>query len=309
MDPLDPSELHLSGGRDGDELRKLERDVQIGREIQLGFLPSELPQPSGWELGAYFRAAREVAGDFYDAFELVNGRRLGFVIADVCDKGVGAALFMALFRTLIRSGARHTTSLGWVDGLGDDGKGDEWLTQNPAARRRSIPNVGTGALMNAVRGTNDYIAENHADQGYFATLFMGVLDPSNGALLYVNGGHNPPVLKRTDGTHEPLPPTGPAVGMFAGASFTIGEIRMNPGDVLFTYTDGVPDARAPSREFFGMERVERLLAETGGTARDHVGTFEAHLHDHIGTAAQYDDITMLALRRQTVEDTAAPSPA
>jgi hypothetical protein len=231
-----------------EELLKLERDLQIGRTIQAGFLPTTLPRADGWELTAFFRPAREVAGDFYDAFYMVNQRRIGFVIADVCDKGVGAALFMSLFRTLVRSNAQHNTSLGWMDaGSGSIADDKDWLKGGPAQRRQSLPNIGTGALMNAVVGTNDYITENHMEQGYFATMFFGVLDPSNGALVYINGGHNPPVLHRADGTQVYLKPTGPAVGMLPGVKFKMGQAKLEPGDVLFAYTDGVTDARSPRR--------------------------------------------------------------
>lgn len=282
-----------------EELLKLERDVQIGRSIQLGFLPVSLPQPRGWELAARFQPAREVAGDFYDAFEMTNGRRLGFVIADVCDKGVGAALFMALFRTLIRSNAQQNTSLGWMDPKASSvTESADWLKGDPKERRQSLPSIGTGALMHAVSGTNDYIADNHMDQGYFATLFMGVLDPSNGSLIYINGGHNPPVLLRADGTREVLKPTGPAVGMFAGATFTIAQARLRPGDVLFAFTDGVTDARSPSEEFWGMGRLHQHLEGGVASAEALVATIADDLNAHIGAAAQFDDITMLALRRR-----------
>jgi phosphoserine phosphatase RsbU/P len=285
-----------------EELLKLERDVQIGRNIQLGFLPATLPQLDGWEIEAAFHPAREVAGDFYDAFELINGRRLGFLIADVCDKGVGAALFMALFRTLIRSGAQQNISLGWMDTRSGSVVDDkDWLAGDPSQRRQSLPTIGTGALMNAISGTNDYIVANHIDQGYFATVFFALLDPTNGQLLYVNGGHNPPILRRADGSEELLKSTGPAVGMFAGAKFRIAQARMRPGDTLLLYTDGVPDTRAPDGAFFGMERVHDTL-RTAPSAGTLVRSLERQLHEHIAGGAQFDDITMVAVRRNPRSD-------
>ena len=98
-----------------ENLLKLERDVQIARKIQESFLPGELPQPAGWEIAARFHPAREVAGDFYDSFQLTQGRRVALVIADVCDKGVGAALFMALFRSLYRAYSQQNYSMRWTD--------------------------------------------------------------------------------------------------------------------------------------------------------------------------------------------------
>lgn len=290
-----------------DELLKLERDLQIGRNIQQGFLPSVLPQPEGWEITACFHPAREVAGDFYDAFYMVNKRRVGFVIADVCDKGVGAALFMSLFRTLVRSNAQHNSSLSWMDsGSGSVAENKDWLTGDPAKRRQALPSIGTGALMNAVVSTNDYILENHMAQGYFATMFFGVLDPSNGSLIYINGGHNPPVLHRTDGTQSYLKPTGPAVGMLPGARFTMGQARLEPGDILFTYTDGVTDARSPSGEFFTESRLFGVVGSGAPSAEALVDDIESQLKKHIDTAPQFDDITMLALRRAPADGNSGP---
>ena len=288
-----------------EELLKLERDLQIGRTIQAGFLPTTLPQAEGWEIDAFFRPAREVAGDFYDAFFMVNKRRVGFVIADVCDKGVGAALFMSLFRTLVRSNAQHNTSLGWMDaGSGSIADDKDWLRGDPAQRRQSLPNIGTGALMNAVVGTNDYITENHMEQGYFATMFFGVLDPSNGALVYINGGHNPPVLHRADGSQVYLKPTGPAVGMLPGVKFRMGQAKLEPGDVLFAYTDGVTDARAPDGAFFTERRLFDIVAGGARSAQALVEDVAAQLTTHIAEAPQFDDITMLALRRAPASTTA-----
>ncbi len=109
---------------------KIERDVEIARRIQLDFLPSQIPQPDGWEIAASFHPARQVSGDWYDGFYLSNKRRVGFSLGDVCDKGVGSALFMALFRSLIRAFAQQNLSLGWMDTRTVD-----WLSPDPVARR------------------------------------------------------------------------------------------------------------------------------------------------------------------------------
>ena len=303
-----------------DELLKLERDIQIGREIQQGFLPASLPEPSGWQVSAAFRPAREVAGDFYDVFYMAKGRRLGFVMADVCDKGVGAALFMALFRTLVRSNAQQTNSLSWLDSnspaggsrraksanggsSGIDSAGsrvddaEEWLTGSAFTARNRLPSIGSGALLNAVAGTNDYVVENHMSQGYFVTLFFGVLDFSNGQLLYINAGHNPPAIVRSDGTLELLRPSGPAVGIVSNARFEIRQARLEPGEVLYTYTDGVTEARSATGEFFGESRLFDALRNGAASAQELVDDLEARLEAHTAGSEQYDDITMLALRR------------
>ena len=279
-------------------LLKLERDVQIGREIQLGFLPETLPQPEGWEISARFHPAREVAGDFYDAFYMVNERRLGFLIADVCDKGVGAALFMALFRTLVRSNAQQNISLGWMDSHSGSVTDDkDWLRGDPGERRKSLPNIGTGSLMHAMSGTNDYITSTHMAQGYFATMFFGMLDPSNGSLIYINGGHNPPMIVRSSGEPVFLKPTGPAVGMLPGATFKLGHTRLELGDILYLYTDGVPDARSVDGTFYSEQRLYDIVARGASSAQALVSDIDARLKAHIGDAPQFDDITMLAVRR------------
>lgn len=274
-------------------LTKIERDVQIARQIQLGFLPRELPQPEGWEIAASFHPAREVAGDFYDAFMLTQNRRVGFVIADVCDKGVGAALFMSLSRSLIRAFAQQHYALSWTDVLADN--------QPVAGRRRgsgrqAMPSIGTSALKNAMELTNNYITNNHIDMNMFVTLFFGVLDPLTGTLVYANGGHCPPVIVGPDGVKARLETTGPAVGLFPNVDFGIAHTQLEPGDILFGYTDGVTDARSPERVFFGEQRLHTLLTQPATSATDLLNRFEWNLQAHIASADQFDDITMLAVR-------------
>ena len=234
---------------------KIEHDVDIARDIQLNFLPRELPKPDGWEIAAYFAPAREVAGDFYDAFTMVQGRRIGFVIADVCDKGVGAALFMALTRSLTRAFAQQNYTLNLMDGLGDEA---------PAAgvRRKGLPSIGTMSLQNAVALTNAYITTNHYDLNYFATLFFGMFDPESGALAYINGGHCPPVILGGDGQVKTrLKATGMPVGMMPDVQYTIGQVQLEPGDILFGYSDGVTDARNPAGKMFSEKQMLELLQQ------------------------------------------------
>ncbi|MFC7381803.1 PP2C family protein-serine/threonine phosphatase [Sphaerisporangium rhizosphaerae] len=275
--------LRLAGGEA--DLHRYERELEIGREIQLGFLPDSLPTPAGWDIDVRYRPARTVAGDFYDVFELVNRRRLGLVVADVCDKGVGAALFMALIRSLLR----HTAEHGGVHGLKSvDLPGDA----------RSMPVAGAATLLNAVEATNEYLTRNHVHQGYFATMFFAVLDPVTGGLVYINGGHNPPVLIRGDGGAPlVLDPTGPAVGVLRDSTFTLGHAHLDPGDLLFIYTDGVTEARDPHRAFFGEDRMLDVLREGAGSGDDLLRRVDGALTGFVGTAEQSDDITMLALHR------------
>ena len=260
--------------RDTEKLyaRSLERELEIGREIQLGFLPATLPSPDGWELRAHFRPARQVAGDFYDAFTLVDGR-VAFVLADVCGKGVGAALFMALFRSLLRALAE------------------------PQFAAADTPADGLRAT---VLATNDYIARTHDTANMFATVFFAVVDPASGALDYVNAGHEPPVLLAADGrVRGRLAPTGPAVGLMPGMEFGAGHERLTPGETLFAFTDGVGDARDPNDSSFGEERLLALLADGAATAAELLARVDSALSGHIGDGAQFDDVAMLAARRRS----------
>ena len=217
-----------------------------------------------------------MAGDFYDAFPLADGR-IGLLIADVVDKGVGAALFMALSRSLIRAYSQ-------LDGLTDDS-------------HSATPSINTRAL-NAVRLTNDNIAENHGHMSMFVTLFFAVLDLDTGVLNYVNAGHNPPyVVGPTGVVKAELMPTGPAAGLFSNMVFKIKQVTLEPGDLLMTFTDGVTEARDPSGEFFEEDRLLALLKQPASSASEHLDRIEARLQAHTAGADQFDDITMLAVRR------------
>jgi sigma-B regulation protein RsbU (phosphoserine phosphatase) len=270
------------------ELLKFERDLQIGRQIQAGFLPEVLPSPPGWQIAARFSPAREVAGDFYDAF-MIAPDHLGFVVADVCDKGVGAALFMALVRSLIRVYTQQRYSV-----LSADPSAASFGGEGPAA-------IGAGgmALKEAVILTNDYIGQNHLSMNMFATVFAGVINLDDGRVAYVNGGHNPPVILTAAAKEVRLPTTGPAVGMLPGFQFFVEQARMDPGDLLVAFTDGIPDARDPQGQFFTERRLLRIVEGMGGVAAEQVASeIQEQLVAHISTAAQFDDITMVVIRRE-----------
>jgi sigma-B regulation protein RsbU (phosphoserine phosphatase) len=253
------------------ELLIYEHDLQIGQQIQTNFLPSELPQPSGWEIAAGFRPARKVAGDFYDAFYIEGRTKVCLIIADVCDKGVGAALFMALSRSLIRAFAGLNESRGM---------GIEY----------------------PVELTNDYILQNHENSNMFVTLFYGVLDLASGQLSYVNCGHNPPVIVGSTGVKMRLRPTGPAVGMFPGILWKVQHVYLEPGEVLFAFTDGVTEARASDGSFFTEEHLLELLEQPAASAVALLSRIDESLRAYIGSATQFDDITMITARRQRVLD-------
>ncbi|HET9170521.1 MAG TPA: PP2C family protein-serine/threonine phosphatase [Actinospica sp.] len=262
----------------------LERELQIGREIQAGFLPEHLPVPPGWELEAEFRPARQVAGDFYDVFDLSVSQRTAVIVADVCDKGVGAALFMALIRTLLR----HTVETGGLHAMSTVG----W---DP---RDGLPGVGEAPLLHAVNSTNRYLTRVHRQQGYFATLFFGILDAASGSLSYINGGHNPPLHVGADGRLlGELAPTGPAVGVLHGADFRVGRVRLGLGESLFLFTDGVTDCRSSGGEFFGEQRLIDLATVPAPSARAQIERIVRAMEDHGRDGEQHDDITLLVLRR------------
>lgn len=275
------------------EFVKLEQDIHVARRIQAGFLPRALPELAGWEIAARFEPAREVAGDFYDAFMMTQNRRLGFVIADVVDKGVPAALFMALVRSLTRAFAQQNYSVDWTTMLGEDTR-----RRGAKARTRALPSAGTMSLLNAVLLTNNYIVDNHVEDNMFATLFFGMLDPLSGQLAYINAGHNPPLILSASGqVKQSLHNTGAAVGMFRDIDYKIEQATLEPGDILFTYTDGVTEARDSSGAFLTEPGMLRLLDRPWTSAADLLESVQKSLATFMLGAVQADDITMLAVRR------------
>ncbi len=270
-------------------LRGLERELEIGREIQASFLPPTLPQPPGWEIAVHFRAARQVAGDFYDVFPLDDEGGMGLVVADVCDKGVGAALFMALMRTLLRALAMGGVPLDGHPSLPTSGAG--------------LPDKGNAGVdralvvRNAVLRTNHYITQTHAAANMFATLLLAALDPSDGKLTYINAGQEPPLVIGPAGVKARLAATGMAVGILPEADFRVEQVALEPGDVLLAFTDGVPDALSPAGERFGRERMLSLLSPAPSSAQELLDRIQDALSAHMGDAAPFDDVTILAVRR------------
>jgi sigma-B regulation protein RsbU (phosphoserine phosphatase) len=247
-------------------LEALAREMEIGRRIQSGFLPEALPAVQGWELAAHCEPARQVGGDFYDALRMADGR-LMVAVADVCDKGVGAALYMALFRSLLR-----------------------------ASLLRATPREDAGPLLEqAVAFINDYIAREHGRDSMFATMFVGVLEPTTGRLDWVNAGHEAPVLWRAAGGYERLPPCGPAVGMLEGVRLSAAQVWMAAGDLLLAFSDGVSESVGPQGAF-GEQPILSMVPEQACTAVQLVARLRDHIAAHVGDATPHDDITLLALQ-------------
>jgi len=255
-----------------------ERELEIGRQIQSGFFPTVMPALQGWELATHFQAARHVAGDFYDVFTLGKDHKIGLVIADVCDKGVGAALFMALFRSFIRvlSGTAHSEG--------------HLALNNPTTDPARI-------LHKTILSINNYISITHEQAGMFATIFYGILDPANGILTYINGGHEPPIIIGADGFKSSLDPTGPAVGLYPDLEFKTRTVNLEPEDLLLVYTDGVIDARNKADDAFGKKRLRDLIGDPLPSVEDLINKIKIRLNDHIQGEKQFDDITIMALRR------------
>jgi sigma-B regulation protein RsbU (phosphoserine phosphatase) len=271
-------------------LLKFERDLQIGRQIQAGFLPETLPEPEGWEVAARFMPAREVAGDFYDAF-MLGDNTMGIVVADVCDKGVGAALFMALVRSLIRVYAQQRYAALSAEALATEVTG-------PNAGDIAGCGVTGAALRQAVILANDYIGANHLSMNMFATMFAAAVNIRTGALEWVNAGHNAPILLHASGEVTRLPSRSPAVGMVPGYQFVAKQGELQPGDLLVVFSDGIPDARDPQNQFFTEPRLLALVESMRGrTAEAVASAAQERLIEHISTAAQFDDITLMAVRR------------
>lgn len=243
------------------ELERKKAELKIAHDIQMSFLPERLPEVPGFQLAALSLPAKEVGGDFYDAIPLPGGRT-ALVIADVSGKGVPAALFMALSRTVLRANSL-------------------------------VPRSARDAVSEA----NMLIAED-AKSGMFVTLFYAVADPGEKTLTYVNAGHNPPLLFRAgDGRPVGLKGTGIILGVMPEAEYGEETIHLASGDLVLLYTDGVTEAINPGEEQFGEERLietvagslDRPPAEIVDRVRDAVVRFS-------GDEPQFDDLTLMVLR-------------
>jgi sigma-B regulation protein RsbU (phosphoserine phosphatase) len=256
--------------------RVLEHELEIGQKIQRHFLPEVLPEIAGWSIGGLLKPARQVAGDFYDFFTLPGLQRVGVVIGDVCDKGVGAALFMTLFRSLLRSAA---------------------IRRCPAGENDRPPDPAE-VLRHALDSTNSYIVTTHSTSSMFASVFFGLLDPRTGELHYANAGHEAPVIVGNDGIRCRLESTGPVIGLFEGAEHGVGVASLRRGEMLFGYTDGATDARNPLAEQFSEERLLESVCRDADVGAEVLPQVLAAIEAFVGGADQYDDITMICARWQ-----------
>lgn len=251
------------------ERHRMEKELSVGRQIQLSMLPESCPMVPGWQFGAIYEAAKQVGGDFYDFFRVPNGEQeqWGLVIADVSDKGVPAALFMALSRTTIRNTA---------------------LRGRPPAE--------------ALTWANRFIRED-SQSDMFLTAFYAVLNTDNGRLTFCSAGHNRPLWWRAqEKDFQELDTDGIVLGVLDDISLAEQSVEVAPGDALLFYTDGVTEALNEEMEEFGLERLKTAVSTTlttdpAASPDDLIDAILGAVHAFTGAADQYDDITLLVVRR------------
>ncbi len=242
------------------ERDRLERELQLAREMQIGFLPHETPQVPGWEFVARWKPAYQVAGDYYDFIPLEAGH-LGLVIADVADKGMPAALFMVLTRSTVRASA-----------------------------------VGAPTPAEGITRTNRLLCADSSG-GMFVTLFYGHLSLESGDCTYVNAGHDPPLLYRRGSAElTELWPTGMALGVSEEASYEQRTVHLEPGDLVVSYTDGLTDAVDASEREFGRDRLKRIILEQCHSPAEEIASaLEQALDDF--ACDPFDDTAMVLVKR------------
>lgn len=246
-------------------LAAIQHELGVAARIQQSIVPRKFPpfpDRQDFDLHAHMVPAKEVGGDLFDFF-LLDEHHLGFVLGDVSGKGVPAALFMAVTRTLLRA----------------------------TAQKESLP----GECFQYVNNTLAALETS----SMFVTLFYGILDTRTGEVLYANGGHNPPyVYSSTNGVHPvPSDTSGMLVGMVPGAQYQTGSLRLAPGEGILLYTDGVTEAMDRNEDFLGEERLEKLLLEHCDDPADRlVAAVHSAVAEFAAGMPQADDITVLALR-------------
>ncbi|MCB8936845.1 MAG: SpoIIE family protein phosphatase [Ardenticatenaceae bacterium] len=242
------------------ERERIEQELKVARLIQQTLLPQALPALDGWGVAAYYQPARAVGGDFYDFIQLTDGK-MGFIVADVTDKGVPAALVMATTRSILRA----------------------------AAERLEAP----GAVL---ARTNDVLVQEIPPK-MFVTCFYAVLDPATGHLRYANAGHDVPYRYTADGIVE-LRATGMPLGLMPGMGYDEKETTLAPGEYVLLYSDGLVEAHNPKREMFGFPRLQELMAThaDGDTLKefllDQLAAFTGPGWE------QEDDVTLVTLQRE-----------
>ncbi len=242
------------------ERERIEQELRVARLIQQTLLPKSVPEPAGYQLGAYYRPAREVGGDFYDFLELADGR-LGLVVGDVTDKGVPAALVMATTRSILRAAAQRFDSPGVV-----------------------------------LEKVNDLLYPD-IPPNMFVTCLYAILDPQSGRLQYANAGHDLPYLRHESGASE-LRAIGMPLGLMPGMGYEEKEATLDDGDTVLFYSDGLVEAHAPDYEMFGFPRLQGFVGAHRGSGPDLMDFLLEELNRFVGDDwEQEDDITLVTLQR------------
>ena len=244
--------------------RSLERELAIGRKMQLSLLPQSMPQIPGWQFAAHYQSAWQVGGDFYDFIKLEDEpQRICLVIVDVTGKGVPAALYMAVARTLIRA---------------ETGKGHS-------------------SSADVLERVNELILSDNRSPLFMSALHA-LLNVQTGVLGYASAGHNPALcLRRANGAVEELPAHGYLLGAFGDVSFSEEETVLQEGDALVLYTDGVSEARDAEGRFFGDERLKVAVADAGDcSAQEMVQAIVTAVDHFTGSVAQADDMTIVVAK-------------
>lgn len=241
--------------------RGYEREIEVARDIQLSLLPEKPPEINGWEVAAYYRPARLVGGDFYDFIPLSNGH-YALVIADVADKGIPAAMFMTVCRTLIRAVASSQKS-----------------------------------ACETLERVNRLLVRDSRSNLFF-TCWFAILDPATGRLQFTNGGHNPPLLVRADGRVEELKIKGMALGIVEPSVLKEQEITLEDGDILLCYTDGLTEApRSDMVEFGETELYVNTIKYRNHSATKMVTKIIAAIDKFTAGQPAFDDLTVFAIKR------------
>ena len=260
----------------------LTEELEKGRHMQRTFLPEQMPDIPGWKIDACFYPAKQVSGDYYDIF--ANGdQQLGIIIADVCDKGVSAALFMGILRSLIHA---------YIEGAHTWHNRIQPLIEHPA---------DSVALSNKALGTlaflNQYIYRHHGGEGIFATLFFGILNIPDGRLDYINAGHEPLMIVGRDEAVRELPPTGPAIGISAKARFDLQSVWLDYGETLIGFTDGITDACLSDGKRFCRTGVQNSIRRAGKSGKGFLQSIIGDVFAHLGCCDLTDDIAMISIGR------------
>ncbi len=245
------------------EKGRMERELQMAYKVQTSLLPEKMPSLPGWDIAAYWQPAREVAGDYYDFVDEPDGRQ-GILIADVTDKGMPAALFMAFTRSIIRANVKHTLS--------------------PA---ESI-----------IQANRLICAESH--ESLFVTLVYARLDLALNRLIYVNAGHNQPLCYHAkSGEITPLETTGIPLGIDEDSKFEEKTLQLDPGDLIIFYTDGITEAINQFQEEFGSGRLEQLvMQDSEASAAQLITSLRQSVEDFTHSTDLSDDITIVVVKRE-----------